>query len=170
MIPAEIAPTRYRCTFHGVSAAAGKFASVIVYIILSYSQLEKPGSNGLGWVFIIFGLIMALGAPFAFVWLPELQNTRNDEPGLSKLEQAIKGIPNGETRLEDLEEIVQDVREEDRGLTLKSKTLEELGTGLMGAKERGEVIGLEENVARVLGRESRSGNDLRSRFRGRGQA
>jgi hypothetical protein len=43
---------------------------------------NNPNSNGLGWVFIIFAFIMALGALFAWVWIPSVQNTRDEDGGL----------------------------------------------------------------------------------------
>jgi MFS transporter, PHS family, inorganic phosphate transporter len=35
-IPAEIFPTRYRCTCHGISAASGKLGSIIAQCFLGY--------------------------------------------------------------------------------------------------------------------------------------
>ena len=79
---------------------------------------NNPDSDLLGWVFIIFGFIMALGAFFAWAWIPEVQNKRD----------------------------------EDGGLKLPSKTLEELGKGLRCAKEEGQVIGFRSKFAGVLSR------------------
>jgi hypothetical protein len=42
---------------------------------------SDPNSNGLGWIFIIFGFVMGLGALFAWVWIPQVQNTRDEEGG-----------------------------------------------------------------------------------------
>ncbi len=44
-------------------------------------KASDPNSNGLGWVFIIFGFVMALGAVFAWGWIPDLQNIRDLEGG-----------------------------------------------------------------------------------------
>src|SRR5580700_3662424 len=81
IIPAEIFPTRYRCTCHGIAAASGKLGSIIVQAILPTMVFNgilasDPNSNGLGWIFIIFSFVMALGAFFAWVWIPELQYSR----------------------------------------------------------------------------------------------
>jgi PHS family inorganic phosphate transporter-like MFS transporter len=73
MIPAEIFPTCYRCTCHGISAAAGKLGSLIVLIILYKVRSSNPNSNQLVYVFIIFGFVMAIGAVFAYAWTPDVQ-------------------------------------------------------------------------------------------------
>jgi MFS transporter, PHS family, inorganic phosphate transporter len=40
-------------------------------------KLSDPNSDGLGWVFIIYGFVMALAALFAWVWIPSLQDPRD---------------------------------------------------------------------------------------------
>lgn len=59
-IAAEVFPTKYRCTCHGLSAAAGKFGSIIAQIFLAYAKFGSPGhgvnepnSNWLGWVLLV---------------------------------------------------------------------------------------------------------------------
>jgi PHS family inorganic phosphate transporter-like MFS transporter len=84
---------------------------VIVQAILpsiSFNGIKAsdPNSNGLGWIFIIFGIIMLLGAVFSGGWTPNLQN----------------------------------IRDEENGLKLPSKTLEVLGKGL--CKEKGDGQGM----------------------------
>jgi MFS transporter, PHS family, inorganic phosphate transporter len=81
IIPAEIFPTRYRATCHGIAAAAGKLGSVIVQASLptwtiNGLRVGDPNSAGLGWVFITYGFVMALAAVFAWAWIPSLQNSR----------------------------------------------------------------------------------------------
>lgn len=68
---------------------------------------NDPQSRFLGLVFIIFGFIMGLGAFFAWAYIPDVQNRRDEEGGLK----------------------------------LPSKTLEELGQGLLKAEQDGQVIG-----------------------------
>ena len=106
IIPAEIFPTRYRCTCHGISAASGKLGSIIIQIILLYGSfsgisISDPRSNKLGIILLIFSALMALGSIFAWVWLPDVQ-----EPMRAK------------------------------GLKLPSKTLEELAKGRAGRVEQ----------------------------------
>ncbi|KAH8806115.1 major facilitator superfamily domain-containing protein [Xylogone sp. PMI_703] len=78
MIPAEIFPTKYRCTCHGISAAFGKAGSIIVQLILSSPRFGHHPTD-LGFVLGIFAVLMALGALIAWVWLPELQEKPTGE-------------------------------------------------------------------------------------------
>ncbi|KAF1982391.1 MFS general substrate transporter, partial [Aulographum hederae CBS 113979] len=110
IIPAEIFPTRYRCTCHGIAAASGKLGSVIVQatipaISFKGVKIRDPSSNGLGWLLIIFSVVMLLGCIPAWAWLPELQNMR-----------------------------------EGKSLKLPSKTLEELAEGVVRAGADGQDI------------------------------
>ena len=127
IIPAEIFPTRYRATCHGIAAAAGKLGSVIVQATLptwtvSGVRVSDPNSNGLGWVFIMYGFIMALGAVFAWAWIPSLQYSRGAD---------VSGAASGKGQ----------------SLKLPSKTLEVLGEGVVRAKADGDVIGMRAGVA-----------------------
>jgi MFS transporter, PHS family, inorganic phosphate transporter len=100
IIPAEIFPTRYRATCHGLSAAAGKLASVIVQVTLPVMKFDGVGirdlnSKGMGWVLIIFGGVLALGAPFAWAWLPEVQRPRDSETGLILPSRTLEELAEG---------------------------------------------------------------------------
>lgn len=77
-IPAEIFPTKYRCTCHGISAAFGKAGSIFVQLVLSHHRFNHHPSD-LGFVLGIFAVLMALGAVVAWVWLPELQDDPTGE-------------------------------------------------------------------------------------------
>jgi PHS family inorganic phosphate transporter-like MFS transporter len=101
LIPAEIFPTRYRCLFHGISAAAGKLGSVIVQLILK-SIIHKDNdakvfnhqAHRLSWVLIGFFFVMAAGWPLAHICIPNLQKRGSDGKLVSKsLEDLAKGIP-----------------------------------------------------------------------------
>ena len=121
IIPAEIFPTRYRCTCHGISAASGKLASILVQLVLPRMQfagrhVKTLDSDGFGYVLVIFAGILALGAPFAWAWLPEVQTPRDA----------------------------------DSGRKLMSKTLEELAKGIKGAEEAGEIIGFRPKLRRLF--------------------
>lgn len=78
ILPAELFPTRYRATCHGISAASGKFGSIVAFIFLRYATFGKitPSSQPsawLGYIFLIFAVPMFLGAGVCWLWLPELQ-------------------------------------------------------------------------------------------------
>lgn len=81
MIPAEIFPTRYRATCHGISAGAGKLGSILVQIFSTYYHFGAgPGNTATrkhGIVLIVFSVCMILGAVVTHFWIPPIQQTRN---------------------------------------------------------------------------------------------
>ncbi|OJJ40840.1 hypothetical protein ASPWEDRAFT_34314 [Aspergillus wentii DTO 134E9] len=81
MIPAEVFPTRYRATCHGISAAAGKLGSVLVQIFSAYYRFGTgPGNEPTirhGWILIIFSACMILGAAVTHFWIPSVQRGRD---------------------------------------------------------------------------------------------
>lgn len=102
IIPAEIFPTRYRCSFHGLSAASGKLGSVVIQAILStvISKDNDPGvfnsqAKKLSWVLIGFSFVMAGGFPITEIFIPDVQQERGDDAGLESktLEALAPGIP-----------------------------------------------------------------------------
>ncbi|KAK3303018.1 major facilitator superfamily domain-containing protein [Chaetomium strumarium] len=146
VIPAELFPTRYRATCHGIAAATGKLGSVIVQASLPTWTIDgvrvaDANSSGLGWVFVAYGFVMALATVFAWAWIPSLQYHRGGADGTGP------GTPTTPTR-------------GGAGLRLPSKTLEVLGEGVVRAEADGEVVGLRKKVRRWAsrleqGRESR---------------
>ncbi|KAK1811691.1 hypothetical protein LTR12_013953 [Friedmanniomyces endolithicus] len=85
ILPAEIFPTRYRCTCHGIAAASGKLGAVMVqFVFLGYQdrELQQPNSRALGKVIIIFAAFRVLGAVFAWAWIPAVQTKSEDPRGL----------------------------------------------------------------------------------------
>ncbi|KAJ5340709.1 Major facilitator superfamily domain general substrate transporter [Penicillium brevicompactum] len=86
MIPAEIFPTRYRATCHGLSAGAGKLGSILVQIFSAYYHFGTgPGNESTrrhGIVLIVFSACMVLGAAVTHFWIPPIQQKRN---GKSKI-------------------------------------------------------------------------------------
>jgi len=103
ILPAEIFPTRYRCTCHGISAAAGKLGSLIIQLIIpsihfNGRKVKDNDSDGLGWLLVIFSGVMVLGALFSWAWIPDVRS--GERAG--------------------------------RSLKLPSKTLEQLAEGMRG--------------------------------------
>lgn len=86
MIPAEIFPTRYRATCHGISAGCGKLGSILVQIFSTYYHFGAgPGNESTrkhGIVLIVFSACMVLGAAVTHFWIPPIQQKRN---GRSKI-------------------------------------------------------------------------------------
>lgn len=44
-MPAELFPTRFRCTCHGLAAASGKLGSVIAQCFISFVDFGKGSSD-----------------------------------------------------------------------------------------------------------------------------
>jgi PHS family inorganic phosphate transporter-like MFS transporter len=94
IIPAEIFPTRYRCTCHGIAAASGKLGSWVVQIFLAYafqSDKSKP-QDGFDWERENFGHIlqvmsafMVAGAATTYFLVPETRDHDNKSRTLEKL-------------------------------------------------------------------------------------
>jgi len=94
IIPAEIFPTRYRCTCHGIAAASGKLGSWVVQIFLEYSFQADKGKSavGLGWRQESFGHIlqvmsafMVAGAVTTYFLIPETRDHDNKSRTLEVL-------------------------------------------------------------------------------------
>ncbi len=111
-IPAEIFPTRYRGTCHGLSAASGKLGSIVVQAFLPSIQISSPNSTSLAWVLVGFSFAMGLGAVFAWAWIPEVQDPR----GMDKEEKRLSGK----------------VQKFAASFVVPSKSLEELALGRAG--------------------------------------
>lgn len=76
MIPAEIFPTRYRATCHGISAASGKLGSILVTIFSTYYKFGTQGTSQTiryGWILIVFAAAMLLGAVITHFCIPPIQ-------------------------------------------------------------------------------------------------
>ena len=52
-IPAEQFKTQYRCTAHGLSAAFGKFGSIVGQLIIGLSSANSPSSEKLWYIFLM---------------------------------------------------------------------------------------------------------------------
>lgn len=84
IIPAEIFPTRYRCTCHGIAAAAGKLGSWIVQIFLAYAfktneidQQIKWERESFGHVLQVMSAFMLAGAITTWFLVPETRHHNN---------------------------------------------------------------------------------------------
>lgn len=100
IIPAEIYPTRYRCTCHGISAAAGKLGSILGQVFISYVQFpgEKPDDQGpLGWILMILAVFMITGAVVTRTLLPETRNEGGQSKSLELLALGKKALGPGQS-------------------------------------------------------------------------
>ncbi|KAF7556612.1 hypothetical protein G7046_g6268 [Stylonectria norvegica] len=73
IIPAEIFPTCYRCTCHGISAAAGKLGSLVAVLVVYGINSSYKSETRQGLLFLLFGCIAAVGAIFSWAYLPDTQ-------------------------------------------------------------------------------------------------
>ena len=73
IIPAEIFPTSYRCTCHGISAAAGKLGSIVAVLVVYGINSGYKSRTRQGLIFLLFATFMLLGALFSWAYLPDVQ-------------------------------------------------------------------------------------------------
>ncbi|KAH8889537.1 MFS general substrate transporter [Thozetella sp. PMI_491] len=116
IIPAEIFPTAYRCTCHGISAAAGKIGSIVAVLIVYGINSGYSSSTRQGLIFLLFASFMAFGAIYSWAYLPDLQRVVVDE---------VNGTRRLETRsLEDLGEGCEKALREGQVFTVREKLAE----------------------------------------------
>ena len=115
IIPAEIFPTCYRCTCHGISAAAGKVGSIVALLVVYGINTGYRVTNRQGLIFLLFGSFAAIGAIFSWAYLPEVQRWVYDEDRGKVLETK---------SLEDLGEGREKARQGGEVITLRNKWAE----------------------------------------------
>jgi PHS family inorganic phosphate transporter-like MFS transporter len=126
VIPAEIFPTCYRCTCHGISAAAGKVGSIIAVVVVYWINAGYSDPRRQGLVFLLFGSIMIIGAIFSWAYLPNIQR---------------RG-PTGHLETKNLEELGEGrekARQEGDIITIKAKWGELRRRGLFRRRRGREV-------------------------------
>ena len=94
LLPAELFPTKYRASCHGISAAIGKLGALLASIFLVYVTFgegrtkitrSSASSAWLSYVFMIFAIPMFLGAVVSWLWIPELQDSSGKSKTLERL-------------------------------------------------------------------------------------
>lgn len=80
IIPAEIFPTSYRCTCHGISAAAGKLGSIVAVLVVYGINSGYHSRTRQGVIFLLFGSFMLIGAFFSWAYIPDIQRIKQDGP------------------------------------------------------------------------------------------
>ncbi|KAH7026334.1 inorganic phosphate transporter [Microdochium trichocladiopsis] len=86
IIPAEIFPTAYRCTCHGISAAAGKIGSLVAVLVVYGINTGYKSDTRQGLVFVLFGSVLLLGALYSWAYLPNIERRVDTGNGHSYLE------------------------------------------------------------------------------------
>ena len=104
LIPAELFPTRFRCTCHGLSAAAGRLGGITAQLIVTLSpfaqsligpptskvsaELQSSNIQTVGRLFAVLCIFPALGAALSWFLTPE---TRDKHGNARSLETLAKG-------------------------------------------------------------------------------
>ncbi|KAI4782785.1 inorganic phosphate transporter [Aureobasidium sp. EXF-3400] len=82
IIPAEVFPTRYRCTAHGISAAFGKFGAVLSQCILGWiTGSIKDDKTYL----LVFSAFMLIGLVLTIYWIPRSRDKNGQTLTLEEL-------------------------------------------------------------------------------------
>ncbi|KAF2114308.1 major facilitator superfamily domain-containing protein [Lophiotrema nucula] len=139
MIPAEVFPTRYRGTCHGIAAASGKLGSIVIQLILPVTHITRTGTEAAPFAYLLisFAVLMLFGALVAWAWIPDVQDARRGfaHAGHDGLEGA-SDDPKMRKSFSDRWEV-------------PSKSLEVLGKGRVGVEISERPIGLRANLWRV---------------------
>ncbi|THW16860.1 inorganic phosphate transporter [Aureobasidium pullulans] len=82
IIPAEVFPTRYRCTAHGISAAFGKLGAVLSQCILGWiTGSIKDNKTYL----LVFSAFMLVGLVMTVYWIPHSRDKNGQTLTLEEL-------------------------------------------------------------------------------------
>jgi len=115
IIPAEIFPTAYRCTCHGISAAAGKVGSMVAVGVVYGINAGYVSTTRQGLIFLLFASFMVFGAIYSWAYLPDVQRCVEVPGGGRRLETK---------NLEDLGEGRAKARLEGEVITIRDKWTE----------------------------------------------
>jgi hypothetical protein len=129
-------------------------------VALSATSFTYSAPVHLGVVLIIFGALMGLGALFAWVWLPDVQDPRDSQQTHTSLENGTRSNGNDERGGTASESGGQNAEENDQSIAgtddtkeswlvrykVPSKPLEELAEGWKKTIDRGQSLGFRRNI------------------------
>ncbi|TIA14531.1 inorganic phosphate transporter [Aureobasidium pullulans] len=82
IIPAEVFPTRYRCTAHGISAAFGKLGAVLSQCILGWITGNIKDNKT---YLLVFSAFMLVGLVMTVYWIPHSRDKNGQTLTLEEL-------------------------------------------------------------------------------------
>lgn len=144
ILPAELFGTRYRGTFYGLAAAAGKLGAITILFIINYGVYEKQPflSSGPKLAGTLLGFVpaMLLGAFITWAWIPEVQFPRGHHDVVVRDENmSDDGLDDGQQEMSFREK-----------LKLPNRPLAHIAQD----PEGGQVIGIRRNLRRLFDRSS----------------
>ncbi|KAL2811863.1 major facilitator superfamily domain-containing protein [Aspergillus granulosus] len=100
IIPAEVFPTRFRCTSHGLAAASGKLGSVMAQCFLAYVDFGSGSNhegadptNWLGYALLCLSAFMFLGLVVTYFFIPDVKDSKGEIKSLETLAQDLLESP-----------------------------------------------------------------------------
>ncbi|OGM49534.1 inorganic phosphate transporter [Aspergillus bombycis] len=89
IVPAELFPTRFRATCHGISAASGKLGSILAQCFLGYVDFGNGATwrnvpDWLGYALLCLSFFMLMGL-VATLWIPETRDKEGNNKSLERI-------------------------------------------------------------------------------------
>ncbi|EIT83057.1 inorganic phosphate transporter [Aspergillus oryzae 100-8] len=98
-VPAELFPTRFRATCHGISAASGKLGSILAQCFLGYVDFGNGATwrnvpDWLGYALLCLSFFMLMGL-IATLWIPETRDKEGNNKSLERITEDMqaKDVP-----------------------------------------------------------------------------
>ncbi|KAG9604884.1 MFS general substrate transporter, partial [Aureobasidium melanogenum] len=107
LVIAEVFPTRYRATAHGISAAFGKLGAVLSQCILGWLQGSIQTDKT---YLLVFSAFMLIGLVLTVYWIPRSRDKNGqtltlEELALGRQEDAAIGVEEGATTVDEVLEL-----------------------------------------------------------------
>ncbi|RAQ40898.1 inorganic phosphate transporter [Aspergillus flavus] len=99
IVPAELFPTRFRATCHGISAASGKLGSILAQCFLGYVDFGNGATwrnvpDWLGYALLCLSFFMLMRL-IATLWIPETRDKEGNNKSLERITEDMqaKDVP-----------------------------------------------------------------------------
>ncbi|RAL16226.1 inorganic phosphate transporter, partial [Aspergillus homomorphus CBS 101889] len=89
IVPAEVFPTRFRGTCHGISAASGKLGSILAQCFLGYVDFGNGANwhnvpDWLGYALLCLSFFMLMGL-ITTLWIPDTRDSQGNNKSLEQI-------------------------------------------------------------------------------------